>query len=60
MSSATFNTQWMSADYCSIDDCRSLTVRAVAEVLGTIIEETGRAAAGRHSLQGAVTRTDVL
>lgn len=33
---------------------------AVAEVLGTIVEETGRAAAGSHSLKRAASRTDVL
>lgn len=53
LSTAAFNIQWMSADYCSTEHCRRLTMSAVAEVLGTIIEETGRAAAGRHSLQRA-------
>lgn len=33
---------------------------AVAEVLGTIIEETGRATAGSHSLNRAASRTDGL
>lgn len=37
-----------------------LTMSAVAEVLGTVVEETGRAVAGSHSLRGAVSRTDVL
>ncbi len=33
---------------------------AVAEVLGTIVEETGRAAAGSHSLRKAASKTDAL
>lgn len=39
-----------------MEHCRSLTVSAVAEVLGTIVEETGRAAAGSHSLKRAATK----
>lgn len=40
--------------------CRNLTMSAVAEVFGTIIEETGRAAAGSHSLKTATSRIVVL
>lgn len=49
----------MSAEYCSTELCESLTMSAVAEVLGTIVEETGRAAAGSHPLQRA-TSTEQL
>ncbi len=34
-------------------------MRAVREILGTIVEETGRTAAGSHSLKRAASRTDV-
>lgn len=40
--------------------CRNLTMSAVAEVFGTIIEETGRAAAGSHSLKTTTSRIVVL
>lgn len=53
MSSGALNIQWMSVDYCFTEHCRSPTMSAVAEVLGTIVEETGRAAAGSHSLMRA-------
>ena len=55
-----FNIHWTSADHFSTEQCRGLTMSAVAEVLGTIVEETGRAAAGSHSLKRGASRTDVL
>lgn len=55
-----FNIHWMRADYFSMERCRDLTMSAVAEVLGTIVEETGRAAAGSHSLKRGASRTDAL
>lgn len=36
-----------------------LTMSAVAEILGTIIEKTGRAAAGSHSLKIATLRSQM-
>lgn len=60
LSGGSFNIQWMSAEYCSTERCRTLTMSAVAEVLGTIVEQTGRAAAGSHSLNTAASRTYVL
>lgn len=50
-----FNIQWMRGDYC-----QNVTMSAVAEVLGTIIEETGRAATGCHSLWRAASKTNTL
>lgn len=50
----------MSTEHISTEHCNSLTMSAVAKVFGTIVEETGRAAAGSHSLERTASRTDVL
>lgn len=45
--------QCMTTQSCITKYHMSLTMSAVTKVLGTIVEETGRAAAGSHSLKRA-------